>query len=104
MRTLTAKEVKQRIDRVPVFDVRGDDEFNKEHIPGAKTAPLGALETRIHDVMDDDSELIVHCTNQDCDLSQKAANRLETLGHTNVYRFEGGLDAWKREGYDTVTN
>ena len=45
MKTLTTTELRDRLASGPLalFDVRGDIEFEKGHIPGAKTAPLGSL-------------------------------------------------------------
>lgn len=104
MKTLTAQEVRNMMNDVPLYDVRGDMDYREEHIAGAKTAPLGSIETRIHDVLDNSSEVIVHCTSPDCELSQEAAKRLEDLGHTNVYRFEGGIEAWKQAGFETTSH
>lgn len=104
MQTIDVNTVEERIDRVPVFDVRGDDEYRQEHIAGAKSAPVGSLETRIHDVLEPEAEVIVHCTNPDCELSRQAAERLESLGHSNVFRFTGGIEAWKEAGLPTVSS
>jgi rhodanese-related sulfurtransferase len=104
MQTIDAHQVKEQIDNVPVYDVRGDDEYRAEHIPGAKTAPLGSLETRVNDILNKDETVVVYCGSPECDLSKKAADRLETLGFSDVRRFVGGVQGWKDAGFETTSS
>jgi rhodanese-related sulfurtransferase len=100
MQKVDAEQVKQLIETTPVYDVRGDEDFRTEHIPGAKSAPLGGLETRVGEVLNRDSEVIVYSNDADCPLSRQAAERLEALGFTQVRRFEHGIRGWKDSGFE----
>jgi rhodanese-related sulfurtransferase len=104
MKTLTTEELRRRLDAGPValFDVRGDVEFEEEHIPGAKTAPLGSLVFRVARVMNPDSFVAVYSAGKDCGLAVEATRRLEDLGMTNVHCYEEGLKGWKDAGLPTT--
>jgi rhodanese-related sulfurtransferase len=39
----------------------------------------------------------VYCANQQCDASEKAAQKLEAAGFTDVSRYTGGAAAWEKE-------
>jgi rhodanese-related sulfurtransferase len=38
------------------------------------------------------------------DLVHTGADRLAALGYTNIHALEGGLEAWKRAGYEVFRN
>jgi rhodanese-related sulfurtransferase len=99
MKIITTDELKSRLDSGPlaIFDVRGDIAYEKGHIPGAKTAPLGSLVFRVASIMDADSEIVVYAQGGDS-LARDAVQRLENLRHTNVYAYEEGIDGWQRAG------
>jgi len=104
MNTLTTKELNQRLTAGPLalFDVRGDIDYEKGHIPGAKTAPLGSLVFRIAGVMNPDSQVVVYSGGGDCRLAAQAADRLENLRMRNVYVYEDGIKGWQAAGHATV--
>jgi rhodanese-related sulfurtransferase len=104
MKTLTTQELNTRLESGPValFDVRGDVEFEKGHIPGAKTAPLGSLVFRIASVMKRDSFVVVYSGGGGCGLAAEAAERLENLGLRNVHCYEPGLEGWREAGHPVV--
>jgi rhodanese-related sulfurtransferase len=99
MKTITTDQLKQRLDSGPlaIFDVRGDIAYEKGHIPGAKTAPLGSLVFRVASIMNADSEIVVYGQGDD-DLAQDAVRRLENLRHTNVYAYIEGINGWQKAG------
>lgn len=85
---------------IALFDVRGDLEFAEGHIPGAKSAPLGSLSDRVAAVMNPGSLVVVYSWGNDYDnLAERAAERLEDLGMTNVYTYDAGFSGWKYAGY-----
>jgi rhodanese-related sulfurtransferase len=106
MNTLTTEELNNRLESGPLamFDVRGDVEYEKEHIPGAKTAPLGSLVFRVASVMNSDSEIVVYSNGGECQLAARAVERLENLGLRNVICFEEGLEGWRAAGLPTVSS
>jgi rhodanese-related sulfurtransferase len=85
-----------------VFDVRGDVEFERAHIPGGKSAPLGSLVFRVARLMNSDSFVAVYSAGEDCELAARAAQRLENLGLSNVHHYEGGLEGWRAAGLPVV--
>lgn len=104
MRQITTDELKRLLDQGPValFDVRGDVEYERGHIPGAKTAPMGSLVFRVARVMDPDSLVIVYGDGGERDGSEEAARRLENLRMTNVACYSGGTAAWLAAGLELV--
>jgi rhodanese-related sulfurtransferase len=104
MKTLTTRELHQHLESGPVavFDVRGDIKYEKGHIPGAKTAPLGSLVFRVASIMNPDSFVVVYSNGGDCTLASQAVERLENLRMKNVHGYEGGIEAWTAAGFDVV--
>jgi len=105
-KTITTDELRNRLDSGPValFDVRGDSEYEKGHIPGAKTSPLGSLGFRVAHIMKPDSFVVVYSGGGDCSLSSQAALRLTNLGLRNVHRYEYGIEGWKAAGLPLVAS
>jgi len=104
MNTLSIEQLRERLESGPaaVFDVRGDVEFERGHIPGTKTAPLGSLVFRVARVMNPDSFVAVYSAGKDCRLGTEAAQRLENLGLRNVHCCEDGLEGWRTAGLPVV--
>jgi rhodanese-related sulfurtransferase len=104
MNTLSIEQLRERLESGPaaVFDVRGDVEFERGHIPGTKTAPLGSLVFRVARVMNPDSFVAVYSAGKDCRLGAEAAERLENLGLRNVHYCEEGLEGWRTAGLPVV--
>ena len=104
MKTISTEELKERLDsgHAAVFDVRGDVEYEKAHIPGAKTAPLGSLVFRVARVMNPDSFVAVYSSGKGCTLAAEAAKRLENLGLKNVHCYGDGIEGWQAAGYSVV--
>jgi rhodanese-related sulfurtransferase len=102
MKTLTTEELKARLEAGPLalFDVRGDVEYEKGHIPGAMTAPLGSLVFRVRRVMNPDSEVVVYSSGGACTLAGDAVRRLENLGMRNMFCYTGGMEAWQAAGHE----
>lgn len=80
---------------ITVVDIREPDEFAREHIAGAVSAPLSALEQAHLDVAPH-GDVVFHCrsgmrTNANCD-------RLAAHVSGPAFVLAGGLDAWKQSG------
>ncbi len=104
MKTVSTEELQVRLEQGPValFDVRGDVEYEAEHIPGALTAPLGSLTFRVASVMNHESFVVVYGEGSGVDLASEAVERLEGLGMTNVHRYADGLEGWRAAGLPVV--
>lgn len=104
MKTITTEELNRQLSTGPlaVFDVRGDIDYEKGHIPGAKTAPLGSLVFRVASVMNPESQIVVYSGGGYCQLAIQAVERLENLRMRNVYLYEDGIKGWQAAGHTTV--
>jgi rhodanese-related sulfurtransferase len=72
--------------------VRGEAEYNAEHIADAEHIPLSELDGRIGE-LDADKKVIVYC--QSGGRSRTASGKLVQQGHEQVYNMLGGISAWR---------
>lgn len=87
--------------RVFLVDVRAEEAFLRERIPGSLSVPRGVLEFLIEEVVPDRGPtLIAVC--DDGALSSKAAGTLRELGYDSAYALQGGLKEWKQAGHPVV--
>jgi molybdopterin/thiamine biosynthesis adenylyltransferase/rhodanese-related sulfurtransferase len=83
-------------------DVREQDEWDVEHIPGALHLTRGRLESRIERAVPDrEASIVVYCESGARSLF--AARALEELGYENVQNMAGGIVEWKRAGLPLAT-
>ncbi|NEU32386.1 hypothetical protein GN156_16680 [bacterium LRH843] len=88
-KTISHEELKVREGLV--LDVREEVEFAFGHIEGAKSIPLGEVESRLEE-LDKDQEIYVICrTGKRSDI---AAQLLTKNGFTNVYNVLPGMTEW----------
>ncbi|MBI3015945.1 MAG: hypothetical protein HYY65_13015 [Candidatus Tectomicrobia bacterium] len=81
-----------------LVDVRTEDAFLRERIPGSLSVPRGVLEFLIEEVISErEAMLIIVC--DDGSLSRKAVLTLRVLGYSSAYALQGGLFGWKRAGH-----
>jgi rhodanese-related sulfurtransferase len=106
MNIIKTEELIKKLESGPLalFDVRGDVEFEKNHIPGSKSAPAGSLTFRVADVMNPDSLIVVYSEDEDSKLAADAAQRLEKLGLKNVHVYAEGIKGWQKAGQSTVSS
>ena len=80
-----------------LIDIRGTDEYAREHIPGAMNVPLD----RIGELGTAPSPVIFHCRSGM--LTEANAERLAAAtGDAPAYILTGGIDAWRVAGQPTV--
>ena len=79
---------------VMVLDVRGRQEWDAGHLPGATHIPLGYLRRRVTEVPRDRT-VVVQC--QGGGRSAIAASLLRALGFANIANLAGGIAAWRGE-------
>ncbi len=97
MNTITAEEVKARLDageKLNIVDVREPYE-NTEFNIGGLLLPLGKVQTMQVDDIDDlkDEEVIIYCRSGN--RSGQACLILETMGFKNTKNLVGGMLNWR---------
>ena len=81
-----------------ILDVRTPEEFAQRHIEGAILIPDYEIGEKAESILSDKNQLIlVYCRSGR--RSKNAANKLATLGYTNIKEF-GGINDWE---YGNVT-
>lgn len=105
MKDINAKVLKGMMDRGRAFvllDVRGDEEFDEEHIPNALSAPLGHMGVSIECCVRKSAQIIVYSANRDCTASVEGVKRLVGMGFKDVLHFNDGIQGWKDAGLETI--
>ncbi len=93
--------------------------FKKNHVPGAVQFlfPIPEMQTWNTEETDGkteqdyvallgpdkDKKIVVYCGFVKCTRSHNGAMWAKKLGYNNVYRYPGGIFAWKGAGYDVET-
>ena len=79
-------------------DARPDEEFVREHVPGA----VSLNEDRWHELLPQflatwspDKKVVVYCSSQSCNASREVAKRLRDEAQLkNVFVLQGGWEEW----------
>ncbi len=79
-----------------LIDVRGADEYAREHIPGAINLPLD----RLADLPRDGHTLVFHCKSG-MRTTANAPRLIDAIAGTPAFILEGGIDGWRAAGYPT---
>ena len=87
-------------ESIVVVDGRSASAYAQEHIPGAISLPHREICDASTDSLDKSKLYVCYCDGIGCNASTKTALKLLTLGF-QVRELIGGLDWWKRDGYDT---
>ena len=83
-----------------LLDVREQSEWNDAHIDGAVLIPLGQLATRMSEVPDDKTVLVI-CRSGN--RSAEARDQLRKAGYAQTTSVAGGMNAWIQAGLPVVT-
>jgi rhodanese-related sulfurtransferase len=75
-----------------IVDLRSENAFDEEHVPGAQPMDLASLRAAPFDPTD----TVVLCASDRHEVERAAAELRET-GHRNVLSLRGGLAAWRDE-------
>jgi rhodanese-related sulfurtransferase len=99
MKTITAEELKARIDagdQLNIVDVREPHEHAEFNI-GGKLYPLGRILSMDVDELENlkDQEVIFYCRSGN--RSGQACMFAETMGFTNVINLTGGMLQWREK-------
>jgi len=93
-RMLDAGEPIVLVDALPPIS------YADSHLPGAINLPPEQVDASVvRRLVDPDVQVVVYCSGPDCDSSHETAKRLAALGYTNVRRYAGGKNEWRRRGY-----
>jgi rhodanese-related sulfurtransferase len=83
-----------------IVDVREDNEWNEQHIPGAIHIPLAQLNEHFPELKQyKDSPVITQCRTGR--RSAQALDVLKSAGFSKVYNMDGGIMAWDKAGLKT---
>jgi addiction module HigA family antidote len=85
-------------DQALLVDVRETSEFDKEHIPGAMLLPLSAFDPELFPTVPG-KKVVLHCAVGK--RSETAGKMLLNEGHNGIIHMTGGLEEWKKAGFET---
>lgn len=85
---------------VIVIDARTPEAYSLEHIPTAINIPHRTMCTETTENLDKSKLYVTYCDGIGCNASTKGALNMSKLGF-KVKELMGGLDWWKRDGYET---
>ena len=98
MKTIGLKELQKKIDEVVLVDVLDEKQYNDFHIQGAINIPYKKIASEAKDRFEKDDEIVVYCSDRECESSKIAAEKLEDMGFTNLWHYKGGKKEWKEAG------
>ena len=83
-----------------IIDARSTEAYGREHIPGALNVPHRTINEEVTEAWSRTATYVCYCDGIGCNASTKGALNLARLGF-RVLELTGGLDWWKRDGYQT---
>ncbi|HEV8167294.1 MAG TPA: rhodanese-like domain-containing protein [Actinomycetota bacterium] len=99
-RTIEREELREKLARgetVKLVMAGSEWAFRSKHLPGSlhfdPTRPTALLRVLGHH-----DDIVVYCSNLDCQASRVAYRRLVENGYTNVRHYQGGLLDWEGAG------
>ncbi len=98
---LAAKQIYDNGSAVFV-DARAEEFFDKGHIKGAVSLPVGlygAYIGKFKAAYPLSVYIVTYCSGRECDDSHQLAQNLFTEGYTNISVFIDGLPGWQEAGY-----
>jgi rhodanese-related sulfurtransferase len=101
--TVTAEELRRKLDDGETFvlvDALAPMVYAHSHLPGAINLPSSNVDPdRVaRRIPDRDTEIVVYCSDEECDDSHVTAAKLLQLGYTNVKHYAGGKNEWRDLG------
>lgn len=89
------------------IDARSPEDYAEIHISGAVNLPreeLDKIDPASLPNVPADRLLVVYCSTLSCDAALVVAEKLQSLGYTEVSVFMGGFRAWDEAGYPAETS
>ena len=95
---ITVTQARDLGDNVIWVDARPDEDFNRDHVPGA----ISLNEDRWNELLPQflaawspEKKVVVYCSSQSCNLAVEVAHRLRDEAQLkNVFVLEGGWEEW----------
>lgn len=84
-----------------IVDVRTEDEFLREFIPGTRNIPLNSLLANPALVLSADTPIILSCRTGR--RAMEVFHSLREQGYSKLYLLEGGIEGWKRAGRPVIS-
>ncbi|MDE0468891.1 MAG: rhodanese-like domain-containing protein [Candidatus Poribacteria bacterium] len=85
---------------IVVIDARSAEAYALEHIPTSINIPHRTMSEATTSELDKSKLYVTYCDGIGCNASTKGALNMAKLGF-QVKELMGGLDWWKRDGYET---
>ena len=108
MKTIETNELKALLDKnedVLLVNTLAAESFEKTRIPKAINIPLDDDDfvARVErEAGGKDRPVVVYCASQQCNSSEKAAEKLQNAGFTAIIDYAGGVKAWQEETADVA--
>jgi len=87
--------------KVIVIDARSKEAYEIEHIPNSINIPQRIMDKNSTKDLDTSYLYVTYCDGIGCNASTKGALKMTQLGF-NTKELLGGIDWWKRDGYETA--
>jgi thiosulfate/3-mercaptopyruvate sulfurtransferase len=96
----------RRQARLPLFDLRGHRDFQREHLPGAIALPAHVVDDSLAALIASHwpaaapavDSLAFYCYGAECVRSRIAASKAARLGWRRTLIYQDGVPAWRRAG------
>lgn len=103
IRLITVEEAEElwRAAGAVFFDARREPDFERGHVPAARSLPAAAAEKKLPPTVLDlsrDGPVVVYCEGGDCQSSLLLARRLHDRGFRDIRVLTGGWADWTRAG------
>ena len=103
VRECTVDDVKRKLDageKFTLVDVREDNEWSADHLPGAVHLGKGVIERDIEKAIPDTAtQIVLYCGGGF--RSALAADNLQKMGYRRVFSLAGGWRDWTKRGLPT---
>jgi rhodanese-related sulfurtransferase len=86
---------------VLVIDVRPQEEFERAHLPFARSMPVHEIESRLAE-LPNDKEIVAYCRGPFCMFSEEAYQLLSSKGY-RVSKLLDGVSEWQAAGMPLAT-
>ena len=98
VKTIGLKELQKKKDEVILIEVLDPEQYNDFHIKGAINVPYKKIASEAEKKFKKDEEIVVYCSDSECQSSKIAADKLDDMGYENVWHYKGGKKEWKEAG------
>lgn len=102
-KTVTPVELKKWLhdgNEIALLDVREHGQYGEAHLFYVVSAPYSKLESEVNRLVPRKSVRMVLVDEDGGSLASLAAQRLQVCGYSDIQILEGGVQGWKRAGYE----